>query len=65
VGPEVSRREASAAGGPLVHGAHTFVVQAVGLVVDLVIRRKGYRMSEDDLLAIAEVREREAGTTPA
>jgi len=49
---------------PLGFWANTAVL-AVGLVVDLVIRRKGYRMSEDDLLAIAEVREREAGTTPA
>ncbi|HKZ88841.1 MAG TPA: hypothetical protein VJ300_01140, partial [Thermoplasmata archaeon] len=35
-------------------------VLAVGLVVDLLVRRKGYRMSEEDLLAIAEARERDA-----
>jgi hypothetical protein len=43
---------------PLGFWANTAVL-AVGLVVDLAIRRKGYRLSEADLLALAEARERE------
>jgi hypothetical protein len=41
---------------PLGFWANTTVL-AAGLVVDLAIRRKGYRMSEADLLALAEARE--------
>jgi hypothetical protein len=46
---------------PLGFWANTAVL-SVGIVVDLVVRRRGYRMSEDELLAIAEARGRESGT---
>ena len=48
---------------PLGFWANTAVL-AVGLVLDLAVRRRGYRMAEDDLLAIAEARERETRATP-
>jgi hypothetical protein len=36
-------------------------ILVAGLVADLAVRRKGYRMSEDDLLRLAEARERRQG----
>lgn len=43
---------------PLGFWANTTLL-AVGIALDLLIRRRGYRLSEDDLLALAEARARD------